>query len=186
MAKGSASHRNETFGRLLSGMVSSIAYYEGKTTAIVEEEPGASLKVVGKTIQRYKAGYLPPNDEAVRFLAEAGVRRGFLGREWLQRFLHAARYPFADRLLDELCPAPQVRPRPPRLYENLPAPTYSQFVMRQQAFAEVSEGLRQRSAAVLIVGLGCSACPSQARRSSRVASTGGHFGTTRLSSISVG
>jgi len=102
MAKGSMANRNETFGRLLSGMVSSIAYYEGKSTAIVEEELGAALNVVGKTVQRYKAGYLPPGDEAVRVLAEAAVRRGFLGREWLQRFLHAARYPFADKLLDEL------------------------------------------------------------------------------------
>ncbi|NTU79080.1 MAG: hypothetical protein HGA45_06715 [Chloroflexales bacterium] len=163
MAKGSTANRSETFGRLLSGMVSSIASYEGKSTAIVEEELGAAMNVVGKTVQRYKAGYLPPNDQAVRLLAEAGVQRGFLGREWLQRFLHAARYPFADRLLDELCPAPQVRPRPPRVYENLPAPTYSQFVMRQQAFAEVVDGLQQRSAAVLIVGMGGNGKTSLAR-----------------------
>jgi len=163
MAKGTPANRNETFGRLLSGMVSSIAYYEGKSTAIVEEELGAALNVVGKTVQRYKAGYLPPGDEAVRVLAEAAVRRGFLGREWLQRFLHAARYPFADKLLDELCPAPQVRPRPPRVYENLPAPTYSQFVMREQAFAEVLDGLSKRTAVVLIVGLGGNGKTSLAR-----------------------
>lgn len=163
MAKGSTANRSETFGRLLSGMVSSIAYYEGKSTAIVEEELGAAMNVVGKTVQRYKAGYLPPNDQAVRLLADAGVRRGFLGREWLQRFLHAARYPFGERLLDELCPAPQVRPRPPRVYENLPAPIYSQFVMREQAFAEVLDGLQQRSAVVLIVGLGGNGKTSLAR-----------------------
>lgn len=163
MAKGSTANRSETFGRLLSGMVNSIASYEGKSTAIVEEELGAALNVAGKTVQRYKAGYLPPGDESVRMLAEAGVRRGFLGREWLQRFLHAARYPFADKLLDELCPAPQVRPRPPRVYANLPAPSYSQFVMREQAFAEVLDGLQQRSAVILIVGMGGNGKTSLAR-----------------------
>ncbi len=163
MAKGTVANRNETFGRLLSGMVNSIASYEGKSTATVEDELGAAIHVVGKTIQRYKAGYLPPTDEAVRLLAEAAVRRGFLGREWLQRFLHAARYPFADKLLNELCPALQVRPRPPRVYENLPAPTYSQFVMREQAFTEMLDGLQQRSAAVLVIGLGGNGKTSLAR-----------------------
>jgi hypothetical protein len=100
---------------------------------------------------------------AVKILAEAAVQRGFLGREWLQRFLHAARYPFADQLLDALCLAPLARPRPPRIYENLPAPTYSQFVMRPQAFAEVCDGLAQRTAVVLIVGLGGNGKTSLAR-----------------------
>ena len=163
MATKHAANRSEPFGRLLSGMISSLAYYEGKTSAAVEEELGMALAVVGKTIQRYKSGYLPPSDEAVRLLAEAAVRRGFLGREWLQRFLHAARYPFAEKLLNELCPAPQVRPRPPRVYENLPAPTYSQFVMRELAFAEVTDGLSKRTAAVLIVGLGGNGKTSLAR-----------------------
>ncbi len=163
MSKGSVRIRNEAFGRLLSGMVSSIAAYEGKTTARVEEELGAVLHVSGKTVQRYKTGYLPPDDEAVRYLAEAAVRRAFVGREWLQRFLHAARYPFAEKLLDALCPTPQMRTLPPRVYENLPAPTYSQFVMRERAFAETLDGLQQRNAVVLIVGMGGSGKTSLAR-----------------------
>lgn len=156
-------NRSEPFGRLLSGALASIASYEGKTTAAVEEDLGAQIGVAGKTIQRYKAGVLPPDDAVVRVLAEAAVRRAYLGREWLQRFLHAARYPAADQLTDTLCPAPAARPRPPRTYENLPAPTYAQFVMRPQAFADVAEGLRQRSAAVLVVGLGGNGKTSLAR-----------------------
>src|SRR5262245_50282878 len=121
-------NRNETFGRLLSGAINSIATYEGKTAPVVEEELGALAIVAGKTIQRYKAGHLPPEARTIEILAEAAIRRGFLGREWLARFLHAAYYPSADILLDKLCPIGPVRPRPPRIYENLPAPTYSQFV----------------------------------------------------------
>lgn len=162
-ARGEQRNRNEAFGRLLSGAINSIATYEGKTAPAIEEELGALALVSGKTIQRYKAGYLPPEQRTVEILAEAAVTRGFLGRAWLQRFLHAARYPGADQLLNRLCPAPIVRARAPRVYANLPAPTYSQFVMRQQAFAEVLEGLAARSAAVLIVGLGGQGKTSLAR-----------------------
>jgi hypothetical protein len=156
-------NRNKTFGRLLSGAINSIATYEGKTAPIVEEELGQALHLAGKTIQRYKAGSLPPEERTIETLAEAAIQRGYLGREWLERFLHAARYPFAEQLLDQLCPAGPARVRPPRVYENLPAPTYSQFVMRPQAFAEVLDGLQQRSAAVLIVGLGGNGKTSLAR-----------------------
>src|SRR6266540_207290 len=156
-------NRNETFGRLLSGAINSIATYEGRTTPIIEEELGQLLTLSGKTIQRYKAGHLPPEERAIEILAAAAVQRGYLGREWLQRFLHAARYPFAGKLLDRLCPIGPARPRPPRVYHNLPAPTYSQFVMRAQAFAEVIDGLQQRSAVVLIAGLGGNGKTSLAR-----------------------
>jgi tetratricopeptide (TPR) repeat protein len=156
-------NRSETFGRLLKAGISSIVNCEGKKAPIIEDELGQLIGVSGDSIQRYKAGHLPPEPRTVQILAEAAIRRGFLGRAWLQRFLHAARYPFADKLLDQLCPIGPVRPRPPRVYENLPAPTYSQFVMREQAFAEVVDGLQQRSAVVLIVGLGGNGKTSLAR-----------------------
>lgn len=41
-----------------------------------------------------------------------------------------------------------------RTYSNLPPPTYSQFVMRRQAFNEVVDALQTRAAIVLICGLG--------------------------------
>ena len=44
---------NETFGRLLRGAINSIAAYEGKTAAVVEEELGAAIGLSGATIQRY-------------------------------------------------------------------------------------------------------------------------------------
>jgi tetratricopeptide (TPR) repeat protein len=156
-------NRSETFARLLKGAINSIAAYEGKTTLVVEKDLGERIGVSGATIQRWKSGILPSEDRTIAILAEAAVRRGYLGREWLQRFLHAARYPFAATLLDRLCPSGPVHPRPLRIYHNLPAPTYSQFVMRAEAFAEVREGLSKQSALVLIVGLGGNGKTSLAR-----------------------
>ena len=72
----------------------------------IEDELGAQIGVAGTAIQRYKAGHLPPEPRAVQILAEAAVRRGFLSRAWLQRFLQAARYPQPDALIAQLADAP--------------------------------------------------------------------------------
>src|SRR5204862_4787616 len=99
------SNRSETFGRLLKGAINSIAAYEGKTAPAVEDELGAQIGVAGSTIQRYKAGYLPTEPRVVQILAEAAMRRGYLSRAWLTRFLQAARYPSPDALLAQLADA---------------------------------------------------------------------------------
>jgi transcriptional regulator with XRE-family HTH domain len=99
-------NQSETFGRLLRGAINSIAAYEGKATAGVEEELGAAIGLSGATIQRYKNGSLPPEPRTIQILAEAAVCRGYLGRAWLQRFIQAARYPAADALLAQLADAP--------------------------------------------------------------------------------
>src|SRR5215211_413468 len=99
------SNRSETFGRLLKGAINSIAAYEGKTAPAIEDELGAQIGVAGSTIQRYKAGYLPSEPRVVQILAEAAVRRGYLSRAWLQRFLQAARYPNPDVLMTQFADA---------------------------------------------------------------------------------
>jgi tetratricopeptide (TPR) repeat protein len=146
--------QSETFGRLLKAGLSSVAACEGKTAPIVEDELGRQIGVAATSIQRYKAGHIPPETRTVAILAEAAVKRGHLNRDWLHAFLHAARYPTAERLLEQLCPPAAPQARPARIYQNLPAPTYSQFVMRAQAYADVVDGLAQRSALVLIASLG--------------------------------
>ncbi|MFZ6031138.1 MAG: NB-ARC domain-containing protein [Chloroflexota bacterium] len=145
--------RNPEFGHLLSGAINSMAAYEGKTAAAIEREMGEKLGVAPSTIQRYKAGQLPPDAHMIECLAGEAVRRGYLNREWLMRFLRAARYPAPSAILESLFPShPQAAPV--RHYHNLPAPTYNQFVMRAKAYADVVDGLRQRSAVVLISSLG--------------------------------
>lgn len=155
--------RSDTFGRLLKAGIGSIASTEGRTAPAIEDELGALVGVGAASIQRYKAGHVPPEPRAVAALAEACVRRGLMGRAWLQQILAAARHPAQDELIDRLLPAGPQRQRPPRVYENLPAPTYSQFIMREGAFAEVLDGLEQRSAVVLVVGLGGNGKTSLAR-----------------------
>jgi hypothetical protein len=84
--------QSETFGRLLRGAINSIAAYEGKSAALIEDELGDLIGLSGAAIQRYKASTLPPEARTVQILA-AAVRRGYLGRAWLQRFLQAAQFP---------------------------------------------------------------------------------------------
>jgi LuxR family glucitol operon transcriptional activator len=145
--------RNPEFGHLLTGAINSIAAYEAKTAAAVEAELGEKLAVAPSTIQRYKAGQLPPESHMIECLAEEAIRRGYLNREWLARFLRAARYPTPSAIIEGLFPSyPKTEPK--HIYQNLPAPTYNQFVMRTQAYTDVIDGLRQRSAVVLITSLG--------------------------------
>lgn len=155
--------RNDEFGRLLKAGLSSIALCEGKNQPAIEDDLGQQIGVTAASIQRYKAGHIPPELRTLEILAGAAVNRGFLSRDWVGRFLRAAGYPAPERLLERLFPVAPARPRAPRVYANLPAPTYGQFVMRAQAFAEVLEGLAARSAAVLVVGLGGQGKTSLAR-----------------------
>lgn len=147
-------NRNALFGRLLKAGISSITYCEDTTAPVIEAGLGEQIGVASHTIQRYKAGHLPPEARTIQILAEACVRRGFLNREWLQAFLRAAHYPNPDQLIEQLYPQAPTRFRAPRIYTNLPAPGYNQFVMRQQLFDQVLDGLRQRSPVVVIASLG--------------------------------
>ncbi|NTU84706.1 MAG: hypothetical protein HGA45_35970, partial [Chloroflexales bacterium] len=147
--------RSESFGRLLKAGTAGIAYIEGKTQQAVEEELGALIGVAGTTLQRYKAGYLPPNPHSLERLGEVGVLRGLMGRQWLERFLEAARVPAysSQALVARLFPAqPAARERVAR--PNLPPPTYARFIMRGAAYGALMEGLGSALAVTLVVSLG--------------------------------
>lgn len=146
--------RSERFGRLLKAGISSVAMCEGKTVAAVDQELGELIGVGEATIERYKSGTVPNEPRTIEILADVCVRRGLHNAEWLQQFLYAARYPAPERLLARLALGPQTEARPPRIYTNLPAPSYVQFIPRCLASDEVNDGLRQRTAAVVIVGMG--------------------------------
>jgi hypothetical protein len=147
--------KNDDFGRLLSGAINSIAIYEGRSAPNIEESLGESIGLSGASIQRYKRGFVPPDHRTVKMLAEAAVKRAFLSRRWLSRFLHTARDPNPDEVLDELCPTTLIDPAATALpRHNLPPASYAEFVMRPKPFADVLEALRQRTAVVVIHSLG--------------------------------
>jgi hypothetical protein len=142
------------FGRYLRGVINSIAAYEGKNATAIEEELGEHIGVAPATIQRYKSGHVPPEKSAIPTLAEAAVKRGFVSRSWLESFLRAADYPGPEALFERFFPGGPAYAQPAPSKHNMPAPTYTLFVKRPQAFEEVLEALRQRSAAVIVVSIG--------------------------------
>ncbi|HEY3291485.1 MAG TPA: NB-ARC domain-containing protein [Anaerolineae bacterium] len=147
--------RNLEFGRLLSGAINSIATYEGKNAPIVEQEIGELINLTVASVQRYKSGHLPPEPRTIEKIADAGVKRGYLDRRWLAKFLNAAEYPSPNILLDRLCPQTLVQmASPERVLQNLPAPNYTHFVMRLTPFQEITAALQTRTALVVLSSLG--------------------------------
>jgi tetratricopeptide (TPR) repeat protein len=145
---------NEYFGRLLKAGINSIATCEGKTAPVIEEELGEKCSLSGYAIQRYKAGHIPPDHSTIEIIAEAAVTRGLMNQEWLRKFLHSGRYPNPEKISAKLFPQVIDKPRSDKIYQNLPTPTYSSFVMRDKPFADLMNGLRQRVAVVLVVSMG--------------------------------
>lgn len=148
--------RNQQFGNLLKAGLSSLGHVQGKTQQAVEDQVGDLIGVAGTTLQRYKAGHVPPESGRVAQLARLCVRDGLLGRVWAERFLEAAHYPPAEgrALLAEIFPPAAPTGRAPAPTSILPTPTYSQFVMRPEAYAAVVAGLQSDLPATLIVSLG--------------------------------
>lgn len=147
--------RSESFGRLLKAGTAAIAYIEGKTQPTVEADLGTLIGVAGVTLQRYKAGHLPPDPESIETLAEACVKRGLMGRMWLERFVETARLSSANAraCLGRLFPdAP--RSRDPVVQPNVPPPTYSRFVMRHRAYSALMDGLHSRLPVTMLISLG--------------------------------
>src|SRR5262249_47636596 len=128
-----------------------------KNIAIVEEEFADKIGVAPLTFPHIYKGKVPISAEGIKSMLEAGAMRAYLSRAWGDKFLRAACAPYgvAEEWLDELWPRESDRSTlPPRVLHNLPAPTYSEFVMRAAPSAAVLDGLRQRAAAVVVISLG--------------------------------
>jgi predicted negative regulator of RcsB-dependent stress response len=146
-------NKSADFARLLTSAINSIAACEGLTADSVERGLGEQIGLSGASIQRYKRGFLPPDRRTLEMLAEAGVTRGYLNRDWLIRFLRAAQYHQPDLLINRLCPGVSFS-APDKVMHNLPRPPYAQFIMRSLPFNDIVEALKQRTAAVIIASLG--------------------------------
>lgn len=147
--------KNQTFGLLLKAALSSIAWCENKDAPVVEYDLSTEIGVAASTIQYYKAGNVPSNRRYIEILARAAVKRGHMDRVWLEKFLEVAGYLNPNTLVNELCPAAtNMLTHVERICQNLPAPAYREYVMRTESYNDVIEGLRLRSAVVMIVSLG--------------------------------
>lgn len=144
----------ETFGRLLRGMLATVAAAENRTAEALEEEIAGSIYVAATTMRNYKSGMSLPQSTAIRRLAQIAHERAYLNREWVRRFLVAAQYHHIDALLQELFPESAPDSAPPRVLHNLPAAPFNQFVMRAQPYTALCAALQQRAAVVLLVGMG--------------------------------
>jgi tetratricopeptide (TPR) repeat protein len=156
------SNRSERFGRLFSAAIAAIARLEGKTEATVQAELGMTFDRSGKALERWKTGLRPRDPQIIQALAEAGVRRGLLGRLWAEQFLTVTGFPSTRELLDDLAPAPQAQNQLPRRSTNLIRRPGGAFVARPHALAAVVTRLNT-GALVLITGRSGSGKTSLAR-----------------------
>ncbi len=99
------------FGRLLTEAIYIIKAREGnKKISIIQDELGFSLGKEGKSsIEYWRRGWIPSKEEDVETLAREFIQRGgeTLGKEWLEKFLTCADYPYIEDLCNELFPIEQ-------------------------------------------------------------------------------
>ena len=93
---------NRQFGQLLSEGVSSVARRQRKSMSAVEDELASMLGYSSHTVEYWRRGHLPPDDELVAALVRFCAQQGRVNREWAATILHHARYRGADRLMREL------------------------------------------------------------------------------------
>lgn len=149
-----AEQRNEYFGKLLKTGIQSISTVEGVVNTVIEEELATEVGLTGAAIQKYKTGKIPNDNNLIRNIAISAVRRGMMGYVWAKQFLDEANYPATYNLLEELFPSKSDIQKEEILDDNLPAPSYSKFVMRTKEFDSIVDGLQNRSAIVLIRSFG--------------------------------
>lgn len=137
-------HRlGELIERLL---VSLTLVHTGWSIGRARDHVARSIGYSGSMVYRWREGRSRPHDEALEKLARLGKEEANLPRSWGEEMLHASRYPYADRLVNELWGARQLRMIP----NNLPTPTYTTFVGRQAEVNRLLELLSPHHAAHLI------------------------------------
>lgn len=146
--------KSEQFGQRLSQGIISVANRQYKNKGIVEQEIAELLGCSHFNVKRWQRGFVPDDPQRVTFLAEYCVKHGFVGRAWVESFLHHASYYGKENLLASLFPE-QTSPRPAAqklVYQNLPS-IYGDFVGREEALQRVVEGLLSRWPLVSIEGM---------------------------------
>jgi tetratricopeptide (TPR) repeat protein len=148
---------NREFGTLLTQGLRSIAAREDKDISALEHELAIEMDRTFATIEKWRQGRTPPVPKQVELLARACVRRGNMEKQWLVRFLHQARYPEKDTLIQELFPPGEEPKEPsgPLIRHNLPRRSYERFVGREKELVELGKYLSRecRHGVVCLIGM---------------------------------
>lgn len=149
------------FGDMLTEAIRTIKSCEGKSIAIIQDELAIALeRGSGKTVERWRAGNLPPTDEDRAELARLVHARscGRLSRHWFERFLKQMRYPNVDTLCDALFAVPVRGEHRPIRILNIPNWTRQDVALinRHTELATLRElwgdVVRRRSLALFVDG----------------------------------
>jgi hypothetical protein len=93
----------EKFAQLLTEGIHRIRLREAKTIQVIQDELGYAVgREGGSSVEYWRKGHLPPDLATVETLARELIRRGQLGRDWLEQFLESARHPYPEHLCAEL------------------------------------------------------------------------------------
>lgn len=94
--------RNQRFGELLDEGISSVAKRQRKTMSAVEEDLAEISGYSVHTVQNWRRGNVPPDDDFVAEILRYCLRYGRLNLDWARSFLTAADYPQPEPLLEAL------------------------------------------------------------------------------------
>lgn len=100
--------RNKRFKDFLDEGISSVARRQQKTLEAVEQEIAERTGYSQSTVQHWRRGHIPKENDHVEQLVRYCAQFGRVDRGWAQSLLAQARYPIPDSLLDGLFPAHNV------------------------------------------------------------------------------
>ena len=144
--------RPGNFGQLLTQAVKMIAALEQKSIRQVHVELELALgrQGTGTTIEYWRKGKCPSDEDMERLAKEIVKHGGFRGKKNLEHFLLSCGYPLAEELCNELYPQEYVD------LHNKSQPVTEQFVGRSETITRLLETLQNpdRNWIVGIDGLG--------------------------------
>ncbi len=149
-----AAQTKEEFARLLSEGVYRIKLHETKSLQIIQDQLGYAIgREGGSSVDYWRRGHVPSKLEDLENLAREIVRRGRLGRNWLEQFLIHGRHPAPDQLADELFSSDAVQTAVSAANQrpnNLPGKNYRELVGRDSLVEQIWEALRDKNGRWLV------------------------------------
>lgn len=142
--------RSEQYRRYASAAIASAAALEGRNEGSIFQELADALSIGINAVRQRRDGRIEDN-AFTELIARLGVRRGKLTCVWLETLLRSANHPDRELLMAELCQDSRLVEH--AILQNLPAPSFPHFVMREQQYREIIQAL-QRHGLIVLIGAG--------------------------------